>query len=379
MGDEKREEGVRLHTYIGESSRSCFERGGEHMRDVENLSSGSHMLKHIIEKHEGIDPTVVEFRMSAVKFHQSAFERQIYESVKIQSMRKNHSLLNSKSEYNRCALPRLGLKMGESEYKEKKREEEEDLRREEELENKIKEMRKDRVKLRRRAPRNQPKRKKMRLEDGSVASCKQERRKEESEGGEKRRNEGEEEEKNRDGRPKEKRRRLLQTDITDFIRKQPTFSPYEAELTKNQQIYLPTEADHHLKARETNAPECGRKILSDENTIEAECGNMKVNMTKISSECDRETLSTGMMINTDAELSELSECDRSELTMDKMIETEYDISEKKYNSEISECDSGILSGQRKIDEYGKIEHNISKCDRKEMTCSKYGLLEKNNS
>ena len=28
---------------------------------------------------------------------------------------------------------------------------------------------------------------------------------------------------------------------------------------------------------------------------------------------------------------------------------------------------------------GKIGHNISKCDRKEMTCIKYGLLEKNNS
>ena len=100
-----------MYTYIGESSRSCYERGGEHIKDVEQLSSGSHILKHIIEKHEGKKPSEVQFRMKAVKFHMSAFERQIYESVRIQIIRQDHHLLNSKSEFNRCALPRLGSKI----------------------------------------------------------------------------------------------------------------------------------------------------------------------------------------------------------------------------------------------------------------------------
>ena len=128
--------------------------GREHQKDVEQLNTGSHILKHIVEKHVGENPDSVEFRMRAVKYHQSAFERQIFESVKIQSVRTQHILLNSKSEYNRCALPRMGLKMGEAEFKEKRKEDEEEKKREEDIENKIKEMKKERGKWRRRIPRN---------------------------------------------------------------------------------------------------------------------------------------------------------------------------------------------------------------------------------
>ena len=76
-------------------------------------------------------------------------------------------MLNSKSEFNKCALPMLGLKMGEKEFKEKRKDEDEDMRREEEIEQKIKEMKKDKFKKRRTAPKSQPDRKRMRLEDGS--------------------------------------------------------------------------------------------------------------------------------------------------------------------------------------------------------------------
>ena len=53
--------------------------------------------------------------MKVFKYHRTAFERQISESVKIQENMK-HQMLNTKGEYNRCALPRLGLKMGTREY-----------------------------------------------------------------------------------------------------------------------------------------------------------------------------------------------------------------------------------------------------------------------
>ena len=39
-------------------------------------------------------------------------ERQILESVLIQKARE-HKIMNNKSEYNRCALPRLTAKLGE--------------------------------------------------------------------------------------------------------------------------------------------------------------------------------------------------------------------------------------------------------------------------
>ena len=104
-----------MNMYIGETAISAFERGFEHLNDKKSLSLKSHMLKHIVDKHEHEDHSQVVFRMKVLQYHQTAFERQVSESVKIQSHRKHH-LMNSKSEYNRCALPRLGLKIGTKEY-----------------------------------------------------------------------------------------------------------------------------------------------------------------------------------------------------------------------------------------------------------------------
>ena len=133
---------VRLHKYVGETGRSSFERGVEHTRDRKKWKLGSHMLKHIAEHHEEEDEAKVDFRMRIIRTHRSAFERQIYEGVRIQRERRENNILNSKSEYSRCALPRLEVKLGESSrgYKDSKEKEEE--KREAELEQKIVEMRK---------------------------------------------------------------------------------------------------------------------------------------------------------------------------------------------------------------------------------------------
>ena len=70
---------VPLYTYIGESSRSTYERGFEHQRDARDLKTTSHILKHILEKHPGSGPDEVRFDIKVLKTHQSPFERQIYE------------------------------------------------------------------------------------------------------------------------------------------------------------------------------------------------------------------------------------------------------------------------------------------------------------
>ena len=54
--------------------------------------------------------------MRVLKYHKSSFERQLDEAVKIQNNRQ-FNLLNSKSEYNRSSIPRLGVKMGFKAYK----------------------------------------------------------------------------------------------------------------------------------------------------------------------------------------------------------------------------------------------------------------------
>ena len=147
-------EKIRLHKYIGESSRSMYERGLEHQRDLEEMKKESHMLKHNFDKHAGEDLENMKFGARIVKAARSAFNRQICESVQIQQNAKEHHILNSKSEYNRCALPRLTAKLGEFSLdgieKEKRREKEE----EKELVQKIRALKMKRSEDRREIPRD---------------------------------------------------------------------------------------------------------------------------------------------------------------------------------------------------------------------------------
>ena len=111
--------------YIGESARSAYERGANHLNDRKTLDLGSHMLKHALQCHEKEDPHGVKFHMKVLEYHKSSLERQISEAVLIQEQRKSGSILNSKSEYNRSSIPRLGVKMGHKAYKTRKEFEEE--------------------------------------------------------------------------------------------------------------------------------------------------------------------------------------------------------------------------------------------------------------
>ena len=83
-----------------------------------------------------------------MKYCQSSFERQVLESVLIQSERKHHNILNSRSEYNRCSLPRLSTKMGEDSYKEFGQEIENEKNGELRIKKKIRELRKEKNKAR---------------------------------------------------------------------------------------------------------------------------------------------------------------------------------------------------------------------------------------
>ena len=101
-------ENGKVRQYFGESSRTGFERGQEHENDFLKHKEESHMFKHWLEEHPGNEkPT---FSMKVLRGHSSSFVRQIHEAVLIEMNVEN--VLNSKGEYNRCQLPRLGVKMG---------------------------------------------------------------------------------------------------------------------------------------------------------------------------------------------------------------------------------------------------------------------------
>ena len=147
--------------YIGETSRSAFERGWEHSNDLAKLSTRSHMLKHIVITHPDENIENVKFGMRVIKFCTTSFERQILESVTIQQERKKHTLLNSRTEYNRCSLPRLTTNMGDKIYKDYEKELKLEKQEEIVIESKIRELRKTRNKERLHPTReNGPKKKK---------------------------------------------------------------------------------------------------------------------------------------------------------------------------------------------------------------------------
>ena len=145
MEDEKKQreriEGIRLYKNIGESSRSMYERALEPQRDRDELKSDSHMIKHYFDRHSDGKLNEMVFGARILKQARTAFNRQIGESVAIQSS-KSHHLLNSKSEYNRCALPRLSAKLGEVTIASLEKEKKDEKEQEDALKRKIRELKK---------------------------------------------------------------------------------------------------------------------------------------------------------------------------------------------------------------------------------------------
>ena len=103
-----------IYQYIGESSRSTFERGMEHLKDLEYRRVKSHILRHCEDAHPEMNPDEVKFGMKQLSSHRTAFERQIREAVLIDE-NNGPTLLNSKLEYTRCCIPKMTLKLGNKE------------------------------------------------------------------------------------------------------------------------------------------------------------------------------------------------------------------------------------------------------------------------
>ena len=151
---EKKEKikNIKLFTYIGESSRSMYERGLEHVTAMEEMKPDSHMLKHYLDEHEDLKLEEMIFGGRILKQASSAFNRQIAESVEIQNNLKHHHILNSKSEYNRCALPRLTAKLGETSLDKLEKEKMEEKEKEKITLRKIRDLKMTRSEMRREIP-----------------------------------------------------------------------------------------------------------------------------------------------------------------------------------------------------------------------------------
>ena len=85
--------------YVGESSRSIYERSKEHQADRVAMSEESHKIKHWLTDHqELLAPPKFKFKM--IQSFQDPMSRQLAEAVRIEL--RGSDALNSKSEYNMC-------------------------------------------------------------------------------------------------------------------------------------------------------------------------------------------------------------------------------------------------------------------------------------
>ena len=116
--------------------------------------------------HPGEERSDVEFGIKVLRYTRSSFERQILESVMIQGKRDQH-ILNSRSEFNRCAIPRLVTKLGEKELKKWREDDIEMQKNEERVEERIRMMKKESNRMRAGGQRRDPKAKRMKLEEGA--------------------------------------------------------------------------------------------------------------------------------------------------------------------------------------------------------------------
>ena len=84
--------------------------GGGHLTDYEKGLEKSHMTKHWLSCHRGEEKP--KFGVKIIKSFTSCMVRQLWECIRIRRRLQEQAkgdvrLLNSKSEYSRCSLPRL--------------------------------------------------------------------------------------------------------------------------------------------------------------------------------------------------------------------------------------------------------------------------------
>ena len=97
------------------------------MEDFKNVYARSHILKHYLESHRDMKIEDLEMKMRVIQKYKNSFERQLGESIWINhNLKEGTILLNSKNEYNRCSIPRLGLAITKEDIIEEYREGERD-------------------------------------------------------------------------------------------------------------------------------------------------------------------------------------------------------------------------------------------------------------
>ena len=97
----------------------------EHWGARNNKKEDSHIYRHFLNEHRGAEEP--KFMVRAVKLFKSALTRQLGDAIRIRRRGGQGCIINSKSEFDRCRIPKLTIdeKEGELNKAAEKREQEE--------------------------------------------------------------------------------------------------------------------------------------------------------------------------------------------------------------------------------------------------------------
>ena len=98
--------------YIGESARTAFDRGSDHLADLKALRVKNPLVKHLVEDHPGQEWD--SYKMKVTKVHKNAMYRQVSEGQFISNF-GGHKVLNQKGEWGQNLPPRTVVEDGRQE------------------------------------------------------------------------------------------------------------------------------------------------------------------------------------------------------------------------------------------------------------------------
>ena len=93
--------------YIGETSKNAFTRGQQHTQQLQNKDKQSVLNRHLQLDHRE-ETEIPQFKMTVLKSHRSALDRQITEAIKISRTQRN-KLMNNKTEWGHNKIVRMGM------------------------------------------------------------------------------------------------------------------------------------------------------------------------------------------------------------------------------------------------------------------------------
>ena len=92
--------------YIGESARTPFDRGQDHLDSLRSGDKSNALVMHMIEDHPGTTLRDHSFTMKILRFHKTNLSRQAHEGLEI-SRYKGQKIMNRKGEWGSNLSPEL--------------------------------------------------------------------------------------------------------------------------------------------------------------------------------------------------------------------------------------------------------------------------------